>query len=573
MPDLHAAPDLTWSLDLSALHNSRALPEDAVGMVCERIAARLECEAALWLAPADEPLTLLALQGRAGQLTADARAALEQPEALARLEAVWAGRQATWLDGRQAAGARLTVAGAHGGLLALREAERPFQEVELRWLGLIADYTSSSLSMTRLLSEERWQRQKAELMFQASKAIHTELHFDVAVREIALLTKQALKAAWVGALEWDAPASALRLVGSSAAPASDLRFTSEPLPLAAWPGLEAALGETSEAAGTSLFKIAAPAVLAEPYALGAAPLWLAPLRHKGQLQGALALAVRREAPALSSEGREVAAAMAELLALAMANQHLVDQEARARAQSIRAQAAMQERESLLRQIVHDLRNATQAMSLVVEDLDLVSDAAPEIKPSLRVLDSQVTFVSNFLKEKLLWLQAGSQDAKSDQAAMAQVLAEIERRFAPAARAKGQRLVVSAPEAAEVGVSTVTMIQILGNLVDNALKFTPPNGEVRLWAEYSDGWVTSYVADNGPGIPQLEQARIGEAGFRADPSHPDGVGLGLANVRQLVTRSGGLFGFASTPGHGTTFHVSLPAAQWGRTARERPNPVL
>lgn len=568
MTEIQPTRELTWSEDLVGLINPRALPEETVDRICMRVAARMGGEAGLWVGPSEASLALVALQTASGPAPEALRAERARPENHALLIELLSGRRERWPDGSAVAGVNVDAPGVRGALLVLREPGRPFAEEELRWLGLIGEYLSASLRMMRLLAEERRQREKAELMFQASKAIHVEPHFDDAVREIALLTKQALKVGWVAAFEWSVAEEAFRLEASSADPLVDERFQNESLPLRAWPGLAEGLAETEDPERPPLLRLPVPAALTEAYALADEPLCLVPMHHKGQLQGLLALVLRPETPGFTRESHEVAGAMADLLALAMANQHLVDQEARARTQTIRAQAAMQERESLLRQVVHDLRNATQAMSLVVEDLDLASDSAPAIKPSLRVLDSQVTFISNFLKEKLLWLQAGAEAEAAQAAPMRTVFAELERRFAPVARARGLALSVSIPEDVEAAVSTVTMIQILGNLVDNALKYTPARGEVRLWLEYSDGWVTSYVADDGPGIPEVEQARIGEAGFRGDPSHPDGVGLGLANVRQLVTRSGGLFGFASTPGHGTTFHVSIPAVQWGRPPRER-----
>ena len=105
-------------------------------------------------------------------------------------------------------------------------------------------------------------------------------------------------------------------------------------------------------------------------------------------------------------------------------------------------------------------------------------------------------------------------------------------------------------------------QIIGNVLDNAIKYTQEHGEIRLWADYADGWVTIYVADNGPGIPPADQARLGEVGYRGQQAQ-EGHGLGLSNVRQLVTRAGGLFGFSSHLNMGTTFHVSLPTTTWGR----------
>ncbi|HEY9722090.1 MAG TPA: HAMP domain-containing sensor histidine kinase, partial [Oscillatoriaceae cyanobacterium] len=246
-----------------------------------------------------------------------------------------------------------------------------------------------------------------------------------------------------------------------------------------------------------------------------------------------------------------------------ANQHLVDQEAKARIQIIRSQAAAQEREVLLRQVVHDLRNATQAMSLVVEDMEYEIGDNPQLQASLSTLNNQITFISNFLKEKLNWIQPGERP-QEHRTSLPSVFVSLESRFGPAARAKRQRLVVSRPEPIQVYLSVVQLEQALGNLLDNAIKYTPDEGEVRLWADVSDNWVTIYISDTGPGIPPADQPHIGELGYRGQQAQ-EGNGLGLANVRQVITRAGGLFGFSSHESVGTTFYVSLPTTQWGRVS--------
>jgi signal transduction histidine kinase len=305
-----------------------------------------------------------------------------------------------------------------------------------------------------------------------------------------------------------------------------------------------------------------PMSLAAAVASADGTAWLVPLMHKRAGQGLLAVTCPPGEPVFGPESQEVAVAIAELMALALSNHHLIEEEARARMQIIRAQAAAQEREVLLRQIVHDLRNATQAMSLVVEDMELGIGPNPEVQAGLGVLDNQITFISNFLKEKLSWFAQGERPGAGEVARITQVFAALADRFGPAARAKHQSLIVSPPEPVEVSLSSVQLEQVLGNLLDNAIKFTPLHGEVRLRADVSDGWVTVYVTDTGPGIPASVRPHLGEVGTRGNVE-VDGAGLGLANVRQLVTRAGGLFGCTSSEATGTTFHVSLPSTLWGR----------
>jgi PAS domain S-box-containing protein len=112
-------------------------------------------------------------------------------------------------------------------------------------------------------------------------------------------------------------------------------------------------------------------------------------------------------------------------------------------------------------------------------------------------------------------------------------------------------------------------QVLGNLVDNAVKYSPDGGDVRLRIERSGGSVRFSVSDTGLGIPQAEQRRIFEKFYRLDPHMTRGIGgtgLGLYISRELVRRLDGRIWVESVEGTGSTFHVELPAA--ASSARRR-----
>ncbi|HEY2431940.1 MAG TPA: HAMP domain-containing sensor histidine kinase [Vicinamibacterales bacterium] len=103
-------------------------------------------------------------------------------------------------------------------------------------------------------------------------------------------------------------------------------------------------------------------------------------------------------------------------------------------------------------------------------------------------------------------------------------------------------------------------QVFANLLDNAIKYTPDGGEVRLAADRDDGWATVTVADTGVGIADTHLPRIWDRLYRADPSRSErGLGLGLSLVKAYVTAHGGTVDAVSTPGRGSTFTVRLPIA--------------
>ena len=105
-------------------------------------------------------------------------------------------------------------------------------------------------------------------------------------------------------------------------------------------------------------------------------------------------------------------------------------------------------------------------------------------------------------------------------------------------------------------------RVVGNLVDNALKYTPPGGQVGIEARAEAGQVLFDVSDTGPGIPLEAQPYVFERFYRL-PDQPDnikGTGLGLTIVKSIVEQHGGRVWVTSQPGHGSTFTVSLPAYQ-------------
>jgi two-component system phosphate regulon sensor histidine kinase PhoR len=105
-------------------------------------------------------------------------------------------------------------------------------------------------------------------------------------------------------------------------------------------------------------------------------------------------------------------------------------------------------------------------------------------------------------------------------------------------------------------------QVLLNLVDNAVKYSPDGGEVTVELEPAGDRVRVAVRDSGLGIPAAEQERIFEKFYRLDPALTRGVGgsgLGLYISRELVSRMGGTLGVRSRPGEGATFVLELPRA--------------
>src|SRR5262249_61137219 len=120
---------------------------------------------------------------------------------------------------------------------------------------------------------------------------------------------------------------------------------------------------------------------------------------------------------------------------------------------------------------------------------------------------------------------------------------------------------SLDEAGDVTVpgSRDRLRQVFANLLDNAIKYTPEGGSVRIGVAHADDSAVVSVADTGTGIAPQHLPRIWERLYRADPSRSErGLGLGLSLVKAYVIAHGGTVEARSEPARAPTFIVRLPA---------------
>jgi signal transduction histidine kinase len=111
----------------------------------------------------------------------------------------------------------------------------------------------------------------------------------------------------------------------------------------------------------------------------------------------------------------------------------------------------------------------------------------------------------------------------------------------------------------VAGDSVRLQQVAANLIDNAVKYTPVGGEVRVTLDVLAGRAVLRVTDSGPGIPPDEIGRIWDRLFRGDRSRTErGLGLGLSLVKAIVEAHDGTVQVTSEPGRGSTFEASFPA---------------
>ncbi|HET8655585.1 MAG TPA: HAMP domain-containing sensor histidine kinase, partial [Longimicrobiaceae bacterium] len=132
-------------------------------------------------------------------------------------------------------------------------------------------------------------------------------------------------------------------------------------------------------------------------------------------------------------------------------------------------------------------------------------------------------------------------------------------FAPLAAEREIELVGDAAEGLPpVAADRERFLQLLGNLVGNAIKFTAERGRIVIGAEPDPGGVRFYVSDTGCGIPAEDLPHLFDRFWQAEHARRAGAGLGLAIARGIVEAHGGSLGVESTPGEGSTFSFVLPA---------------
>ncbi|OLE66235.1 MAG: hypothetical protein AUG03_00860, partial [Acidobacteria bacterium 13_1_20CM_2_68_14] len=224
------------------------------------------------------------------------------------------------------------------------------------------------------------------------------------------------------------------------------------------------------------------------------------------------------------------------------------------------------RREFVANVSHELRTPLTAIKGYAETLRDGGLRDPETAAEfVRVIHRHAERLRALI-EDLLDLAAVEQgEARIDLApvALRDVATQAEAVARPAAAGKRHTLTLDVPgDLPRVLADRDRLGQVLINLLDNAVKFTPEGGRIEVSARPSSGRVVLSVKDNGVGIPPEDIGRIFERFYRVGRSRDrreGGTGLGLAIAKHLTQAMGGTIEVESRPGSGTTFRVSLPAA--------------
>jgi two-component system sensor histidine kinase KdpD len=296
-----------------------------------------------------------------------------------------------------------------------------------------------------------------------------------------------------------------------------------------------------------------PAGLGTDTLPGAAALYLPLVGAQGTL-GVLGLRPHESLRPLPRDQMDLLETLAHQAAAALDRARLATESERARL----AAEAERLRSTLLSSVSHDLRTPLAAITGAASGL-LQQPAAPEAvrreltETVFEEADRLNRLVTNLLD--MTRLESGSlrlnREWHSLEEVVGSALARLERAL------EGRKVATAIPaELPLVPMDALLVEQVLVNLVENAVKYTPPGTPVRVSASRDDGSAKIEVADEGPGLPPGTEERVFEK-FQRGEGLPGGFGLGLAICRAIVTAHGGRIWAENRRPRGAAFRFTLP----------------
>ena len=284
-----------------------------------------------------------------------------------------------------------------------------------------------------------------------------------------------------------------------------------------------------------------------------------PLFHGGSLIGCVGFGFAG-ATALRAVDRAFTGCMSELAAAALHRARASDAEAERR---VDAEHAVRARADVLGVVAHDLRNPLSLIDMTAQfllDVDPPADRRRAMLSTTRRAAAQMNRLIGDLVDDAR-IEAGRLVIEFGVVDVGALLRTAEERYRPIAEKRGVELRIGPLEGPiRIRGDELRILQALGNLLDNAVKFTPAGGTVVLEASATSTAVALSVSDTGPGIADSDASRVWDRFWQARKSDPKGVGLGLAIVRGIVEAHGGRVLLESKVGVGSIFALTLPRSR-------------
>lgn len=286
-------------------------------------------------------------------------------------------------------------------------------------------------------------------------------------------------------------------------------------------------------------------------ALGVTGYLCVPLVARGNATGVLTLLATGAGRPLAPDAT-VVESVAKLIALAIDNAELYRT----------AQRATVARDEVLGMVSHDLRNPLAAIAMCARVLEAETRESGGDRIELLGAIIQSTEMMNHLIQDLLdvsMIDAGHMRVDPQPQPIAPLVNRALEMMSAAASERRVLLRSVVPAAfPPLHVDATRFVQVLSNLLGNAVKFSEAGASVTLLAELRDGEARVSVVDAGPGIPAADLPHLFDRHWQAGrPNRTGGTGLGLAIARGIVEAHGGRLGVESTVGRGSTFWFTMP----------------
>jgi signal transduction histidine kinase len=292
------------------------------------------------------------------------------------------------------------------------------------------------------------------------------------------------------------------------------------------------------------------AVLARLRSVAGRSLMIVPLVTREEVLGVLTFGSTRTDRFYHEQDVRLASEFARSASLAIQNARLYRQ----------AELAIAARDEVLGVVSHDLRNPVNRVRMAAELMTTTFELPPAAVRTgemiIRAADEMNRLIGDLLD--VTRIEAGRLAVETGTTPLMRLLDLLDEAHAPAASEKGVTWGVERPaDAITLEIDEGRMLQALGNLVGNAIKFTPEGGSVRVVTELASDTVRIGVRDTGPGMNDEQLAHVFDRFWQSSAGDRRGAGLGLAIARGLVEAHGGEIHLVSRAGAGTTAWVQLP----------------
>lgn len=230
----------------------------------------------------------------------------------------------------------------------------------------------------------------------------------------------------------------------------------------------------------------------------------------------------------------------------------------ARDDSVHARELARSREEVVAVVAHDLRTPLQILRLSTALLQrqAVEGQQPVVARMVKAIDAMTSMAEGLLSSSALLVPSA---ARSRSVSAQSLVGDALNMMAPIADRAGIALVLAEVADASISIDYARMLRVLGNLIGNALKYSPAGTTVTLSATRHGDQLLLTVADQGRGMTAQERDRAFDSGWQGAEgmARGDGAGLGLSIVRTLVEEHRGRVEIASQAGGGTALKVFLP----------------